>query len=372
MLVNGTHYRTVWLDKNNQLVKIIDQRVLPHQFKIECLDSVQDIAIAIKDMHIRGAGSIGAIAGFGMYLAIREAIKRNSKGFLSDAAQTLLATRPTAVNLSWAIELQKKLISQHPFDKNLVAKSRELALKIADFDADCCKRIGKHGLNLIKDISRKKNGEPVNILTHCNAGWLAFVDYGTALSPIFEAKRAGIPVHVWVDETRPRNQGARLTAWELVQEKIPHTVISDNTGGHLMQHRLVDMVITGSDRTTHTGDVANKIGTYLKALAAFDNNIPFYAALPSSTIDWELEHGIKEIPIEQRNGKEVTFITGLLNNEELVSVRLTPEESQAANYGFDVTPSRLVTGIITENGICQANKESIRKLHPKESQSFDI
>lgn len=366
MLVNGTHHRTVWMDDNPEIVKVIDQRPLPHEFVIEELTNTDEVATAIKDMHIRGAGCIGAVAGYGMYLGVLEALKANNPDHLITVAKKLNETRPTAVNLAWAIDLQMKLIKDEPFDESLKEKVLKKAHEIADFDADSCHQIGKHGLEIIKEIATTKPGETINVLTHCNAGWLAFVDYGTALSPVFEAKRAGIPIHVWVDETRPRNQGARLTAWELVQEEIPHTVITDNTGGHLMQHGLVDLVITGSDRTTRCGDVANKIGTYLKALAANDNNIPFYAALPSSTIDWNLRDGIKEIPIEERGASEVTHIQGKLETGEITKVQLTHDSSKATNFGFDVTPARLVTKIITERGICDANEESLLELYPEQ------
>lgn len=365
MLVNGKHYRTVWIEDDQEVVKVIDQRPLPHKFVIEELRTTDEVATAIRDMHIRGAGCIGAVAGYGMYIGVLEALKLSNQDHLITVANKLNETRPTAVNLAWAIDLQMELIKNEPFDESLKEKVLKKAHEIADFDSDSCLQIGKHGLELIKEIAAKKPGETINVLTHCNAGWLAFVDHGTALSPVFEAKRAGIPIHVWVDETRPRNQGARLTAWELVQENIPHTVISDNTGGHLMQHGLVDMVITGSDRTTRCGDVANKIGTYLKALAAKDNNIPFFAALPSSTIDWNLRDGVTEIPIEERGASEVTHIQGKTESGEITFVQLTHDNSNATNFGFDVTPARLVTKIITERGICDASEESLTSLFPE-------
>jgi len=370
MNVNGRHYRTIWIKENdNRIIQVIDQRYLPHSFVIENLSTVEDFEIAIKDMHIRGAGLIGAAAGYGMYIAVLEAPKNDSfETFIFNAAEKLKATRPTAVNLSWAIDRQ--ILAIH--SKNSFEEKINIALKtaneIANEDAHFCKEIGNHGLNIIEEISKLKNGETVNILTHCNAGWLAFVDYGSATSSIYAAHDKGIKLHIWVDETRPRNQGSSLTAWELYQQGIPHTIISDNTGGHLMQHGMVDMVIVGSDRTTHTGDVANKIGTYLKALAAKDNQIPFYAAVPSSSIDWTIENGIEEILIEERNGDEVKYIEGL-SDGIIKKVLLTPENSPALNFGFDVTPSRLVTGIITERGICKANKADILKLFPEKNKN---
>ena len=366
MNINGKAFRTIWLKPGNEkVIQIIDQRHLPHQFVIEELETVDQIATAIKDMHLRGAGLIGAAAGFGIYLATLEAPKNDSfDQFISLAAEKLKSTRPTAVNLAWAVNKQLNAIK----NGNTIQEKTNIALtvanEIANEDAEHCRRIGEHGLKLIEEISQKKGGGTVNILTHCNAGWLAFVDYGSATSAIYAAHDKGINVHVWVDETRPRNQGSSLTAWEMVQHGVPNTVIADNTGGHLMQHGMVDMVITGSDRTTRRGDVANKIGTYLKALAAYDNNIPFYAALPSSSIDWQIEDGLKEIVIEERNGDEVKYIEGFCDGE-IKKVLLTPESTKVANYGFDVTPARLITGIITERGICEPNKESILNLFPE-------
>jgi methylthioribose-1-phosphate isomerase len=367
MNVNGTHYRTIWPNKKDQqVIEIIDQRFLPHKFVIEQLVSLDDFAAAIRDMHVRGAGLIGATAGFGMYRASLEAPVGDAEAFLHEAASRLLATRPTAKNLSWAVDRQLGAMQGITDSGNRINKAFETACCIADEDADYCRRIGEHGLQLIRDISNRKKGAPVNILTHCNAGWLAFVDYGSATAPIYAAHREGIPVHVWVDETRPWNQGAKLTAWELYQENIAHTLIADNTGGHLMQHGEVDLVIVGSDRTTRTGDVANKIGTYLKALAARDNNIPFYVALPSSTIDWDLRNGLKEIPIEKRTGDEVKFISGLnIKDNSLTTVLSCLAETPSANYGFDVTPARLVSGIITERGIAEPNESSLLSLFPE-------
>lgn len=347
------------------MVQIIDQRFLPHRFVIEDITNVEAMAVAIKDMHVRGAGLIGASAGYGMYLAALEAAATSDFQERLEASYDLLkATRPTAVNLVWALDRQMKAIAQADSIDAKIETAFVTAQIIADEDADYCRRIGQHGLEIIKALSEAKSGDTVNVLTHCNAGWLAFVDYGSATAPIYAAFDAGIKVHVYVDETRPRNQGAQLTAWELGKHGVDHTVIVDNAGGHLMQHGMVDMVITGTDRTTFTGDVANKIGTYLKALAAKDNNIPFYVALPSSTFDWEIEDGVSQIPIEQRDATEVKEIQGLCDGE-LKTVLLMPPESNAANYAFDVTPARLITGLITERGVCDANRESILALYPE-------
>ena len=366
MKVGDYYYRTIWVDEDDpECVKIIDQRPLPHEFVIEPLRTVKDTVQAISEMHVRGAGLIGATAGYGMYLAVLEAMD-HARGFeysLNQSAQELLHSRPTAVNLSWAIERQLEAINNAGSNLDLKQVAKTTAEEIANEDAECCRQIGLHGYSLLERIAEAKD-QPVNILTHCNAGWLAFVDYGSATSPIYTAAQKGVDLHVWVDETRPRNQGARLTAWELAEQGIPHTVIADNTGGHLMQQGMVDIVIVGTDRTTYTGDVANKIGTYLKALAAKDNDIPFYVALPSSTFDWRIRDGIKEIPIEQRSSQEVKFIQGL-NGSKIERVLLTPPDSPSANYAFDVTPSRLVTGLITERGICAANEQSVLELFPE-------
>ncbi|MCK9412341.1 MAG: S-methyl-5-thioribose-1-phosphate isomerase [Prolixibacteraceae bacterium] len=366
MKVNGKHYRTIWIDETVEtVIKIIDQRFLPHKFIIEDLKTVHDVALAIKEMHVRGAGLIGATAGYGMYLAALEAPQDNSfTAYLENAGDYLKATRPTAVNLSWAVEKQLIAIKNETAIADKIAISFKTANEIADLDAGYCQRIGEFGVSIIEEISRQKGGKTVNVLTHCNAGWLAFVDYGSATSPIYAAFDKGLDVHVWVDETRPRNQGASLTAWELGQHRVPHTIIPDNVGGHLMQHGQVDMVIVGSDRTTSTGDVANKIGTYLKALAAIDNQIPFYVALPSTSIDWDMENGIEEIPIEERGADEVKYMEGLCEGE-IKRILLTPANSPATNYAFDVTPARLITGLITERGICSPNKESILNLFPE-------
>ncbi|MAE69623.1 MAG: S-methyl-5-thioribose-1-phosphate isomerase [Gemmatimonadetes bacterium] len=369
MKVSGRHYRTIWLQENDpRVVRIIDQRDLPHRFVIEDLSTVDEAARAIAEMHVRGAGLIGAAAGFGMYIAALEASGLAREPFLDaleEAGRQLRATRPTAVNLEWAVRRQLEALRAADRVETMVRIARATAQEIADEDAEHCRRIGEHGLVLIEEISRRKGGARVNVLTHCNAGWLAFVDYGTATAPIYAAHDAGIDVHVWVDETRPRNQGARLTAWELVHHGVPHTVVADNTGGHLMQHGEVDLVITGTDRTTFTGDVANKIGTYLKALAAHDNGVPFYVALPSSSFDWTMRDGVAEIPIEQREGGEVSHIRGRYE-DRILDVRLTPEGSPAANFAFDVTPARLVTALITERGICDACEEGVLGLYPEQ------
>lgn len=366
MNVNGKHYRTIWVHPDDpRKVQIIDQRVLPHEFVIVDLATVDEVAFAIKDMQIRGAGLIGATAGYGMYIAALHAPHTDKTAlmdYMVQAGEQLKATRPTAINLEWAVQRQLDAIRDLNDLEDIIETTRTLAATIADEDAEACRMIGEHGVALIETIAERKGGDPVNILTHCNAGWLAFVDYGSATAPIYAAHDKGINVHVWVDETRPRNQGARLTAWELLEHGVPHSVIADNVGGHLMQHGLVDMVIVGSDRTTYTGDVGNKIGTYLKALAAADNGVPFYAALPSSTFDWVKRDGVKETPIEERGGDEVTHIRGLYNGE-VVPVQLTPTDSPARNYAFDVTPARLVTGIITERGITAANEDSILSLY---------
>ncbi len=375
MEIKGRAFRSIWMDPANlSEVKIIDERHLPHELVIERLLTVKDAATAIRDMHIRGAPLIGITAAFGMYLAGLElGDDPDYDRKLMAAADVLRETRPTAVNLSWAIEQQLLCLGRKTIGtKNTRAKRtgpektealRTNALKLAEEDVEICRMIGVHGVPLIREIYEKKE-DTVNILTHCNAGWLATVDYGTATSPIYQAHNAGIPIHVWVDETRPRNQGARLTAWELGQHGVPHTIVPDNTGGHLMQHGLVDLCIVGSDRTTVTGDVANKIGTYLKALAARDNGIPFYVALPGTSIDWTLKDGLKQIPIETRDPDEVRYIKGW-DGEKYQRVLLTPEDSPAINYGFDITPARLVSGLITERGICEAAEHSILTLYPE-------
>lgn len=366
MLVEGKPYRTVWSDPTKGIPMIIDQRKLPWTFEEEELYSVSEVATAIRDMHVRGAGCIGATAGYGMWLAAQEA--DGNENALHSLANQLIATRPTASNLAWAVNRQLDVLRSVPSSK-WVARAHSEAEAIANEDAEWCRRIGEHGLALLKEIAKQKGaGEPINVLTHCNAGWLAFTDWGSATAPVYAAHRAGMPIHVWVDETRPRNQGARLTAWELKNEEVPHTVIVDNAGGHLMQHGQVDIVITGTDRTTGTGDVANKIGTYLKALAAHDNGVPFYVALPSSTFDWSLRDGVREIPIEVRDGTEVSHVDGLAKDGTLTEIDLINPGSPALNHAFDVTPARLVTGLITERGVCPASEEGIASLYPKEER----
>ena len=347
------------------MVQLIDQRLLPHRFVIEDVRTVEQMATAIREMHVRGAGLIGASVGYGMYLAAIEAAPGKLDEQLIRAAAQLKATRPTAVNLSWAVERQLRNIAGGKNAKEKVALALGTARSIADEDAEHCRLIGQHGLELIRQLARKKAGKPVNVLTHCNAGWLAFVDYGSATAPIYAAHDSGLPLHVWVAETRPRNQGSKLTAWELGEHRVPHTIIADSAAGHLMQRGAVDLVIVGTGRTTLTGDVANKIGTYLKALAAKDNNVPFYVALPSSSFDWKLRDGLKEIPIEERGADEVKQADGWFEGQQ-VEVRVAPERSPAANYGFDVTPAHLVTGLITERGVCEANEKSIRALFPEQ------
>jgi methylthioribose-1-phosphate isomerase len=363
MNVNGQPTRTIWEHPENpRIIQIIDQRHLPHEWVIEDIASVASMADAIRDMHVRGAGLIGASAGYGMYLAALQAAgEQDFDTALQSFAELLTSTRPTAVNLAWAVDRQLTAMEAADSIDQKVQVAHKTARAIADEDADFCRRIGEHGLALIKEISERKNGAPVNILTHCNAGWLAFVDYGSATAPVYAAHDAGIPVHVWVDETRPRNQGAALTAWELNQHGVPHTLIVDNAGGHLMQHGLVDMVIVGTDRTTYTGDVANKIGTYLKALAARDNGIPFYVALPSSTFDWETADGLRQIPIEQRDPDEVLTLTGK-SGDKITTINIAPDGTPAANFAFDVTPARLVTSLITERGVCTASEAGIARL----------
>ena len=361
MLVDGVHYRSIWFDEAADEVRVIDQRWLPHEFRVVPLKTREDFCAAIRDMWVRGAPLIGATAAWGVAEAMRQ---DPSDANLAETIEALMATRPTAVNLRWALEAMQALLSPLPPERRAAA-AREKAQAICDEDVRINEAIGEHGLALIREIAaRKPAGEPVRILTHCNAGWLATVDWGTATAPIYKAHAAGIPVHVWVDETRPRNQGAHLTAWEMASHGIPHHLIVDNAGGHLMQHGQVDMVIVGTDRTTRTGDVANKIGTYLKALAARDNGVPFYVALPSPTIDWTLDDGFA-IPIEERDQDEVRCVQGLLEDEgRTVRVRICPEATPAANPAFDVTPARLVTGLITERGVCEASEDGLAGLFP--------
>ncbi len=362
MMVQGRPMRTIWLAEDGWSVEIIDQTQLPHAFVTRRLETLEDAAHAIRTMLVRGAPLIGATAAYGLALALRG---NASDETLARAGETLLATRPTAVNLRWAIEdVTGRMQDLAPADRAAAAYRR--AAEICDEDVEICRSIGRHGLAVIERIWEAKGRKGrVNLLTHCNAGWLATVDWGTALAPIYKAHEAGIPVHVWVDETRPRNQGAALTAWELGEHGVAHTVIADNVGGHLMQHGEVDLCVTGTDRTTATGNVCNKIGTYLKALAAQDNAVPFYVALPGRTIDWTLGDGLGEVPIEQRDGRELSEVSGRTADGRMETVRITPEASPVANYAFDVTPARLVTGLITERGVCPASSEGLRSLYPE-------
>jgi methylthioribose-1-phosphate isomerase len=363
--VGGKHFRTIWLNDDGRSVDIIDQRWLPHEFRVVTLSTVDDVAVAIRDMWVRGAPLIGVTAAYGMAIQMRQDA---SDAALDDAWEKLNETRPTAINLRWALDEMRKLLKPLPVAER-VAAAYKRAAEIADEDVELNRSIGGNGLAIIKQIAaRKKPGERVNILTHCNAGWLATVDYGTATAPIYLAVEAGIPVHVYVDETRPRNQGAQLTAWEMAGHGVPHTLIVDNAGGHLMQHGEVDMVIVGTDRTTANGDVCNKIGTYLKALAAKDNDIPFYVALPSPTIDWTVSDGLTEIPIEERSGDEVSYVQGKAATGEIVQVRVSPETSPSGNPAFDVTPARLVTGLITERGVAKASRDGLAALFPERRQ----
>ncbi len=362
MLVDGVPYRTIWLADDGWAVEIIDQTRLPHAFVTRRLETLQAAANAIGDMQVRGAPLIGACAAYGMALAMHADPSADN---LARSYDRLLATRPTAVNLRWALDEMAGLLRELSPNARATAAYRRAA-EICDEDVATCEAIGGHGLALIEAAARGKSaGEPVNLLTHCNAGWLATVDWGTALAPIYKAHERGLALHVWVDETRPRNQGAALTAWELGRHGVPHTVIVDNAGGHLMQHGRVDLCIVGTDRTTARGDVCNKIGTYLKALAAHDNGVPFYVALPHSTIDWTIHDGVAEIPIEQRDPAEVLEIAGLTPAGEVARVALTPAGSAAANYAFDVTPARLVSGLITERGVCAASADGLAGLYPE-------
>jgi len=364
MRIDGQDFRTIWLSADGDGVEVIDQTRLPHRFEIVSLKTAEQAAAAIRDMTVRGAPLIGVTAAFGVALAMAADA---SDGSLERAGTLLAAARPTAVNLRWAVERMRARLAGLPSGERAAAARAE-ALRMADEDVAICEAIGELGAGLIRKAARPGKAR-IDILTHCNAGWLCAVDWGTALAPIYKAHRQGLPVHVWVDETRPRNQGASLTAWELAKEGVPHTVIADNTGGHLMQHGEVDLCIVGSDRTTRAGDVCNKIGTYLKALAAFDNRTPFYVALPSSTIDWRIEDGVREIPIEQRSAREVTHISGMTEDGRIETVRLTPEGSAAANYGFDVTPARLITGLITERGVCEASHAGLTALFGGEERA---
>lgn len=365
MKVDGKHVRPIWQDSDEKVVKIIDQRRLPHEFVVTDLKTVDDVVTAIREMVVRGAPLIGVTAAYGVYLAAlntpSEAIEDD---YLLEACRKLKSARPTAINLAWAVDKVLSRVLKAESAAERIETARREAEAVAEFEAENCRKIGVHGLPLIEEISRRKGGETVNLLTHCNAGWLATIEYGTATAPMYAAFEKGVDIHVWVDETRPLNQGARLTAWELGKHGIRHTVVTDNAGGHLMQHGMVDMVIVGTDRSTYTGDVANKIGTYLKALAARDNDVPFYVALPSSTFDWNIRDGIREIPIEERNPDEVRYVQGLYRGSA-ASVLVPPVDSPAADFAFDVTPARLVTGFITERGVCRATEKDIRRLFPE-------
>jgi len=361
MKVGSVHRRTIWPSADGQAVEVIDQTRLPHDFVTTRLETLDEAAHAIRAMLIRGAPLIGATAAYGMALALKSDA---SDAGLDRAYDVLLATRPTAINLRWALDdVRARMAPLPPKDRATAAWTR--AAEICDEDVAINRSIGTHGLDLIRKAAARKPGKTVNILTHCNAGWLATVDWGTATAPIYLAHEAGIPIHVWVDETRPRNQGAGLTAWELNNHGVNHTVIVDNTGGHLMQHGQVDLCFVGTDRTTSEGDVCNKIGTYLKALAAKDNGVPFYVCLPSPTIDWTLKNGVKEVPIEERDGAEVSKVTGRTADGAIATVQVIPDGSPVVNYGFDVTPARLVTGLVTERGVASASKEGLLGLFPE-------
>jgi methylthioribose-1-phosphate isomerase len=361
MNYQGKRWRTIWRNDNDAAgsIGVIDQRLLPHEFQTLELRTMPECAMAIRNMTVRGAPLIGATAAYGMCFGLRD---DPSNAGLADAYAALHQTRPTAINLKWALDQMQAAVAQLPPTKRLEAAYKRAA-ELCDEDVAVNEAIGRHGLAIFREIlAQKSAGSKLNVLTHCNAGWLACVDWGTALAPIFMAHNLDIPVYVWVDETRPRNQGASLTAWELNQHGVPHTVVVDNAGGHLMQHGLVDLVIVGTDRTTAQGDVCNKIGTYLKALAARDNGVPFYVALPSSTIDWTVRDGLTEIPIEERAATEVTHLRGKTADGAMAEIQVTPDGSPACNYGFDVTPARLVTALITEKGVCPASEEGLKKL----------
>ena len=364
MKVDGKPTRTIWLEPDGWSVGIIDQTALPHRFATLRLTALDDMVRAIKSMQVRGAPLIGAAAAYGMCLAL---CADPSDDAIERAYATLHATRPTAINLKWALDEMVAAVRNQPREARIAVAYRRAA-EIADEDVAICQAIGRNGLKLIEEIAARKNGQPVNVLTHCNAGWLATVDWGTATAPIYMAHDKGIGIHVWVDETRPRNQGASLTAWELGRHGVPHTVIADNTGGHLMQHGMVDLVMVGTDRVTAQGDVCNKIGTYLKALAAKDNNVPFYVALPSPTIDFAVSDGVAEIPIEQRGAEEQSAMTGRTADGRIETVQIVPDGSAVANYAFDVTPARLVTGLITERGVLEASREGLKTAFPERAE----
>ncbi len=364
MRVDGKDIRTIWLAEDQKSVKIIDQRKLPHEFIIVDLKTVDDAVRAIKEMYVRGAPLIGATGAYALYLATLNAPGGQiTDDFFKLEADRIKSSRPTAVNLAWGVDqVLASILTVHDPARKIIA-ARDTAGDITEQEVENCRKIGEHGLSVIEQISRAKNGKTVNVLTHCNAGWLACIEHGTATAPIYAAYDRGIDIHVWVDETRPLNQGARLTAWELGKHGVKHTLVTDNAGGYLMQHGMVDLVIVGTDRTAVSGDVANKIGTYLKALAAWDNQVPFYVALPSSTFDWSITDGVNAIPIEQRDPDEIKYVYGL-DRDRPTRVLICPPSSPAANFAFDVTPARYVTGFITERGICQASEEGIRGLFP--------
>ena len=365
MKVDGTHYRSIWLNEDRRSVEIIDQTLLPHRFETRSLQSPGDAAEAISNMRVRGAPLIGATAAYGVALAMDE---QADDDMLEETVSLLLSTRPTAVNLRWALERMSRTLRElAPADRR--ESAYRLAGAICDEDVRINENIGRNGLGLIRQIAASRPGEQLHILTHCNAGWLATVDWGTALSPIYQAHDEGIPVHVWVDETRPRNQGAALTAWELKSHGVPHDLVVDNAGGHMMQKGLVDLCITGTDRTARNGDVCNKIGTYLKALAAHDNGVPFYVALPGPTIDWSMEEGVDGIPIEERDASEVTDVQGRLANGDMGAVRITPDGVSARNFAFDVTPARLVTALVTERGVCDASEAGLLSLYSEQGEN---
>ncbi len=357
MKVDNKSFTSIWID-NQKKVWIIDQTKIPFQFNTLELSNIDDFIFAIKFMQVRGAPLIGITAAYGIYIAMQY---DTSDQNLMKAAKTLLATRPTAINLKWALDSMLEQLIDIP-GKDRVKKALKIANKMSEDDIKINEKIGINGLQVIEKLYKKKK-DKINILTHCNAGWLATVDWGTATAPIYKSRDNNIPIHIWVDETRPRNQGSFLTSWELMNENIDHTIIADNTGGHLMQNNLVDIVITGSDRTTYQGDVCNKVGTYLKAIAAYENNIPFYVALPSSTIDWS--NNLKGIIIEERDENEIHYLEGLDANEKIKKIRITPEYTKAKNYAFDITPSKYITGLITENGVCSAKEQEIKKYNEK-------
>lgn len=364
MKIDGVPHRTIWLADDGRTVEIIDQTRLPHDFVVVRLKTLEDAAHAIRAMQVRGAPLIGAAAAYGVALALCD---RRDDEALAQACDVLLATRPTAVNLRWGLERMRAKLAPLAPDDRLAAAYAEAAA-IADEDVAICRALGEHGAALIEQAAKRKGqGAVVNILTHCNAGWLAAVDWGTALAPVYVAFERGVKLHVYVDETRPRNQGASLTAWELNRHGVPHTVVVDNAGGHLMQHGMVDLCIVGTDRTTAAGDVCNKIGTYLKALAAHDNGVPFYVALPSPTIDWTMSDGVREIPIEERDPREVTELSGKTASGDIVTVQVTPDGSPAVNYGFDVTPARLISALVTERGVCPASRAGLAGLFPEQA-----